>query len=67
MCLAAEKKARNAESDTDLTADDLKELVEKYKEVVKREKGFDFPAESIGSDEASHGSCFWFMERQARD
>ncbi|MBN2046884.1 MAG: pyruvate, phosphate dikinase [Anaerolineaceae bacterium] len=30
-------------ADTDLTAEDLKELVEKFKVVVKENKGFDFP------------------------
>jgi pyruvate,orthophosphate dikinase len=37
------KKEKGAKSDTDLNADDLKELVEKYKEIVREEKGKDFP------------------------
>lgn len=37
------KKEKGVELDTDLTADDLKELVERYKQVVKQEKGIDFP------------------------
>jgi len=41
------KKANGAEADTDLTAEDLKELVDKFKEVVKSEKGFDFPQDPI--------------------
>ena len=41
------KKANGAEADTDLTAEDLKELVEKFKKVVKSEKGFDFPQDPI--------------------
>ncbi len=41
------KKAKSAKADTDLTADDLKELVEKYKAVVKKEKGFDFPQNPV--------------------
>ena len=41
------KKAKGAEADTDLTAEDLKELVEKFKKVVKSEKGFDFPQDPI--------------------
>jgi pyruvate,orthophosphate dikinase len=45
--LAGVKKEKNAKADTDLTADDLKELIEKYKVVVKKEKGFDFPQDPI--------------------
>jgi len=41
------KKAKGAEADTDLTAEDLKELVDKFKKVVKSEKGFDFPQDPI--------------------
>ena len=41
------KKANGAEADTDLTAENLKELVEKFKKVVKSEKGFDFPQDPI--------------------
>lgn len=41
------KKAKKAEADTDMTADDLKELVTKFKAVVKKEKGFDFPQDPI--------------------
>ena len=41
------KKAKGTKADTDLTAEDLKELVEKYKAVVKKEKGFDFPQNPI--------------------
>jgi len=41
------KKAKGAEADTDLTAEDLKELVKKFKKVVKSEKGFDFPQDPV--------------------
>ena len=41
------KKAKGAEADTDLTAGDLKELVEKFKNIVKSEKGFDFPQDPV--------------------
>ena len=41
------KKARGTEADTDLTAEDLKELVEKFKKIVKSEKGFDFPQDPV--------------------
>jgi len=45
--LDAAKKARGTEADTDLTAEDLKELVEKFKKIVKTEKGFDFPQDPV--------------------
>jgi pyruvate,orthophosphate dikinase len=37
------KEEKNAKYDTDLTASDLKEVVEKFKNVYKKEKGEDFP------------------------
>jgi len=37
------KEEKSAKLDTQLTAEDLKKLVELFKAVVKREKGFDFP------------------------
>jgi pyruvate,orthophosphate dikinase len=45
--LDAKKKERGTKADTDLTTEDLKDLVEKFKAVVKREKGFDFPQDPI--------------------
>ncbi len=41
--ITAMKKARNVENDTDLSASDLKELVEQYKVVVKEHAGKAFP------------------------
>jgi len=43
--LDAVKEEAGAKVDTDLTADNLKEVVKRYKELFKREKGFDFPQE----------------------
>ncbi|NLI61913.1 MAG: pyruvate, phosphate dikinase [Methanosarcinaceae archaeon] len=37
------KKAKNIENDTELTVEDLKELVESYKKIVCDEKNFEFP------------------------
>ncbi len=37
------KEEKGAASDTDLTFDDLKELVEQFKKIVKEETGSDFP------------------------
>jgi pyruvate,orthophosphate dikinase len=45
--LDAYKHAKGYKSDTDLTADDLKELVKQFKAVVREQKGFDFPQEPI--------------------
>jgi pyruvate,orthophosphate dikinase len=41
------KKSKGAKADTDLKADELKELTSKFQAVVKREKGFDFPQEPL--------------------
>jgi len=41
--LDAVKEENGAVHDTDLTADNLKEVVRRYKELFKKEKGFDFP------------------------
>ena len=43
--LEAVKEENGAHFDTDLTADNLKEIVKRYKELFKKEKGFDFPQE----------------------
>jgi pyruvate, orthophosphate dikinase len=39
------KERKNVEFDTDLTADDLKELVGEFKELYRKEKGEDFPSD----------------------
>ncbi|WP_265442993.1 pyruvate, phosphate dikinase [Acetivibrio straminisolvens] len=39
------KEENNKENDCDLTAENLKEVVKRYKELFKKEKGFDFPQE----------------------
>jgi len=41
------KKEKGAKTDTDLTADDLKELVVMFKEIVRKYQGFDFPQNPI--------------------
>ncbi len=41
--LDAVKKENDAQFDTDLSAENLKEVVKRYKELYKSEKGFDFP------------------------
>ncbi|MGI6192058.1 MAG: pyruvate, phosphate dikinase [Christensenellales bacterium] len=41
--LDAVKEENGAKQDTDLTADNLKEVVKRYKELYRKEKGHDFP------------------------
>lgn len=43
--LEAQKKKSNVESDTDLSVDDLKEIIAASKKIVKKEMNFDFPQE----------------------
>src|SRR5215210_7313527 len=44
--LTALKQERGAQADTDLTADDLAELVETFKRIYREEKGEDFPSDA---------------------
>jgi len=41
------KHSKGYKSDTEMTAEDLKSLVEKFKAVVRKEKGFDFPQDPL--------------------
>ena len=41
------KEERGIKLDTDLTAEDWKTLTEKFKEVIRQHKGFDFPQDPI--------------------
>ncbi|HCC37346.1 MAG TPA: pyruvate, phosphate dikinase, partial [Treponema sp.] len=63
--LAAAKKAKNTELDTDLSADDLEQLVVEYKKIVKKYSGKDFPQAPMdqlwGAINAVFGS--WMNER----
>ncbi len=45
--LDAVKKAKRVTLDTDLTVDDLKVVIERYKKVVKRDTGKDFPEDPM--------------------
>jgi len=45
--LEAYKEHKGYKLDTDLTADDLKELTKKFKEIVRKHKGFDFPQDPL--------------------
>jgi pyruvate,orthophosphate dikinase len=59
------KEEKGAEADTDLTAEDLKELTEKFKVVVKKEKGFDFPQDPYKQLELATKAVFasWNAKR----
>ena len=59
------KEEKGAESDTDLTAEDLQEMIEKYKAVVKKEKGFDFPQDPTKQLELATKAVFesWNAKR----
>jgi pyruvate,orthophosphate dikinase len=63
--IAACKKARNAELDTELNAADLEKLVDEYKSIVKTNTGKDFPQAPLdqlwGAINAVFGS--WMNER----
>jgi len=45
--LDEKKEDVGVENDTDLTANHLKELVEDFKSIIKREKGFEFPQDPV--------------------
>jgi pyruvate, orthophosphate dikinase len=66
--LEAMKKAHGAAADTDLTADDLRELVGEYKKIVKAETGRDFPTDPYEQLDLAIKAVFasWFG-RRARD
>lgn len=52
------KHARGAKEDTDLTTEDLKELVARFKEVYKRELGSDFPQDPLEQLKAAIEAVF---------
>ncbi|NPV85908.1 MAG: pyruvate, phosphate dikinase [Anaerolineae bacterium] len=56
--LEAYKHEKGAKVDTDLDAEALKELTEKFKAVVKREKGFDFPQDPFKQMELATEAVF---------
>lgn len=62
------KKDRGVELDVDLTADDLRELVDQYKAIYRENKGEDFPQDPRAQLEASIRAVFesWDNKR-ARD
>jgi pyruvate,orthophosphate dikinase len=63
--LTEKKKEKNVELDTELTAEDLKDVVEKYKKVYKDIKGEDFPQDPRAQLDASITAVFssWNNDR----
>jgi pyruvate,orthophosphate dikinase len=59
------KEEKGAKVDTDLTAEDLKELTLKFKAVVKEEKGFEFPQDPYKQLELATKAVFnsWNAKR----
>ncbi len=59
------KEEKGVENDTDLDADDLKDLTEEYKSVVKEAKGFDFPQDPVKQLELATKAVFdsWNAKR----
>ena len=66
--LEAKKHARGSTADTDLTADDLRELVTEYKSIVREATGRDFPTDPYEQLDLAIKAVFasWFGKR-ARD
>ncbi|NOQ85863.1 MAG: pyruvate, phosphate dikinase [Deltaproteobacteria bacterium] len=63
--LEEKKKIRKASDDTDLTADDLKELVAEFKDAIKKRTGKDFPEDPKEQLWLAIGAVFesWNNER----
>ena len=63
--LHAKKQQKSIKLDTELDVDDLKDIVEKYKALVKRKKGFSFPEDPIKQLQMSIDAVFgsWNNER----
>ncbi len=63
--LEEKKKARGVQYDTELTADDLKELVVEFKQLIKEKTGHDFPEDPMDQLWGAIGAVFrsWDNER----
>jgi pyruvate, orthophosphate dikinase len=48
------KEKKNAKFDTDLSAEDLTELVDAYKKIIEKDKGSSFPTGSIRTTKNVH-------------
>jgi pyruvate,orthophosphate dikinase len=63
--LERKKHARGVTLDTDLTADDLRELVEEFKAAIRARRGIDFPADPTAQLWGAVGAVFgsWNNDR----
>jgi pyruvate, orthophosphate dikinase len=63
--LEAKKHSRGVKLDTELTADDLKDLVREFKKAIKERTGHDFPEDPIKQMWGAVGAVFgsWMNER----
>ena len=63
--LEKKKKAKGVRFDTQLEASDLKELVEEYKQLVRKEKGIDFPRDPYEQLKKAYEAVFssWNNQR----
>jgi len=62
------KEARGASADVDLSADDLRELVARYKEIYERERGEEFPQDPRAQLDAAIRAVFDSWDnRRAQD
>ncbi|HJZ61139.1 MAG TPA: pyruvate, phosphate dikinase [Miltoncostaeaceae bacterium] len=62
------KDARGAKADVDLSADDLRELVDRYKEIFERERGEPFPQDPRAQLDAAIRAVFESWDnRRAQD
>jgi pyruvate,orthophosphate dikinase len=58
------KKQKGVKLDTELDADDLKALVKTYKEIVRREKGMDFPKDPMEQLRIARDAVFGSRESE---
>ncbi|MFH0988906.1 MAG: pyruvate, phosphate dikinase [bacterium] len=63
--IGEKKKERNIHQDTDLTADDLKDLVVRFKAAIKEKRGMEFPEDPMEQLWGAVGAVFnsWMNER----
>jgi pyruvate,orthophosphate dikinase len=63
--LSEKKQAHGYKYDTELTVDDLKELIEEYKQIIRGSAGIDFPANPVEQLKMAIRAVFesWFNPR----
>ena len=63
--LSEAKKSKGVQFDTELDADDLRKIIVRFKELVRKKKGCEFPQDVFEQLEGAVGAVFgsWFNER----